>query len=104
MGTMKQADAKATRIFVLIFTVITVMIILICYVIPNDVHSFVQKTGWTKYLGLLAFGASLVMLFRVHRAALGEKSGASYWLLYGGLLILGICLAAGFNFDYFRLR
>lgn len=104
---MREADNKSALRFSIGATIIILVIAMLCYtsIIPNYLYSFFTKTtSWTKYLGLVSFAVALWMVYGAHNATVNEKSGAFYWIMVLLFIALGIGLANGFNWDFFRLK
>ena len=104
MGTMKEADEKSKQRFCIVATVLVILVALCTYVIDTDIQDMFQRqTSLTKYLGIGAFGLSIYWIWSVADYTFNERQG---WIYGAGALVamlLGICLATGFNFDYFGL-
>jgi hypothetical protein len=104
MGTMRQADNKANKIFVIGAAIVIGLVALCVYVLPTDLHAFFKATkSFTKWFSLLVFASAFYMVYKAHDAFVNEKSSGSYWIAVLVLIAFAIGLACGFNFDYFRL-
>lgn len=105
MGSMKDFEKKHIKKVSIGAAVIIAAIVALCYIIPNDLHSFFLATkSWTKYLGLVLFAAAFFMVYKSHNATVNEKSSGSYWIGVLILLGLGIATACGFDFSYLRIK
>lgn len=101
-GSMGAADEKNKTKWIYGSAVVYILILLLLFVFNTDLHDFARRAGFfMNLLGFLLIAASYGTLYM---AIKNETGKAIYIAGFALLLILGICAACGFNFDYFGIE
>lgn len=97
-GSAGEKEAKEQKYILAFLAVVTIGVLLILFVIPNDVRTNVKASPvWMNIVGgilVTLSGASIVKAFKAM-----EEGVKSYIIAWAIALALGIFVAAGF-FDY----
>jgi len=99
--TMADADKASARRFYIGFGIIIAALMFITYTgIPsNFFHDWFVSAGNVKYLSIVSYLAAFIFVFKADQLAFNEKSGGTFGFIAALLVVLSICLSAGFVFD-----
>lgn len=101
-GSMGAADQKSSKTFLIVAGGVYLLILLVLFVFNTDLHKFALRAG--AILNILGFIMIVASYGVLYMAAKKETGKAGYIAAIAILLILGICTACGFNFDYFGIE
>lgn len=94
-GSAGEKEAKQHKVIAAFLAVVTIGVLLILFVIPNDVRENVKAApSWLNIIGALLVLASAGSVIRSFTA--GEEGAKNYAVWWVVLLALGILTAAGF--------
>lgn len=107
--TPREKELRQVRNFCIGFSIIVMVIALMTYANFFDTYFFdyfkqgvARENNWfmkfTHYLGLPSFVFAILFLWKATEFTWAERAWV-YAVLALGFVILGIALAAGFNFD-----
>lgn len=101
-GSMGAAEQKGTKIFLICASLVYALILALLLFIPNYLHDFVLRAPVAaNIIGVIVVLVSLglIWVWSYHEV----DSRTWRWLVILGLLVLGICIACGFNFSLFGI-
>lgn len=101
-GSMGAADKKSEKLILIGATVVVLLILSMLYF--NFPHTFFNDwhksaADFWKYTGWIPLAASIGWMWFGKDVTFGEKGGKEYGLISILLIVLGICMSCGWNFD-----